>query len=157
MLAKRSLIILGTIGTTVALAGCSPATPEPASSACDSAFAAASAAMNEHYATHPFFGAEYDALYADGAIDENEQPQLDAMMADEQAKFTALVDPVYDSCSGVEDLYAGAFVHRKDADWALLDVESMSREEIKKGFIVSYCYGNEARPACADFIADDWR
>lgn len=113
--------------------------------------------MNEHYATHPFFGAEYDALYADGAIDENEQPQLDAMMADEQAKFTALVDPVYDSCSGVEDLYAGAFVHRKDADWAPLDVESMSREEIKKGFIVSYCYGNEARPACADFIADDWR
>lgn len=43
----------------------------------------------------------------------------------------SLIDPIYDACTGVEDLYAGAFAHRDDADWALLDVESMTREEIK--------------------------
>lgn len=113
--------------------------------------------MNDHYANHPLFGPEYDELYADGTIDDAEQPVLSAMIADEEAAFAALVDPVYDACSGVEDLYAGALAHRDDADWALTDVPNMSRQEIKKIFVASHCYGNESRPACHDFVADDWR
>lgn len=130
--------------------------PEASTPACDAAFAASSTAMNQHYATHPLFGAEYDAIYADGEVSDEERVVLDAMLADEEAAFTALVDPVYDACTGLEDLYAGAFAHRDDADWALVDVESMSREDIKAGFIFSHCYENEARPACADFVLDDW-
>lgn len=132
------------------------ATPDAASPDCDAAFASASAAMNQHYATHPLFGAEYDAIYADGAVSDEERVTLDAMLADEEAQFAALVDPVYDACAGVEDLYSGAFAHRDDADWALLDIESMSREDIKSDFIFSYCYENESRPACSDFVLDDW-
>ncbi len=141
----------------LALAGCSgEVVPEAASPDCDAAFATASEAMNVHYANHPLFGAEYDAIYADGAVSDEEQVTLDAMLADEEAKFAALVDPVYDACDGVEDLYAGAFAHRDDADWALLDVESMSRDDIKADFIFGHCYGNESRPACSDFVVDDW-
>ena len=131
-------------------------TPEAATPPCDAAFATSSAAINQHYATHPLFGAEYDAIYADGVVSDEERVTLDAMLTDEEATFTALVDPVYDACMGVEDLYAGAFAHRDDADWSLLDVESMSREDIKAGFIFSHCYENEARPACSDFVLDDW-
>lgn len=130
--------------------------PEAASPACDAAFAASSTAMNQHYATHPLFGAEYDAIYADGAVSDEEQATLDAMLADEEAKFAALIDPVYDACTGVQDLYAGAFAHREDADWGLLDVESISREDIKSDFIFSYCYEKEPRPACSDFVLEDW-
>lgn len=130
--------------------------PEAATPKCDDAFAAASSAMDQHYATHPLFGAEYDAIYADGAVTDEEQVTLDAMLADEEARFVALIDPIYDACSGVEDLYAGGFAHREDADWALVDVESMSREEIKAGFIFAHCYEKEARPACSDFVLEDW-
>ncbi|TCJ23784.1 hypothetical protein E0W80_09495 [Microbacterium sp. PI-1] len=129
---------------------------EEASPACDAAFAASSIAMNQHYATHPLFGAEYDAIYADGAVSDEEQATLDAMLADEEAQFTALIDPVYDACTGVQDLYAGAFAHRDDADWGLLDVESISTEDIKSDFIFSYCYEKESRPGCSDFVLEDW-
>lgn len=142
---------------SLSLAACSgEAVPDAASPECDAAFATASDAMNTHYATHPFFGAEYDALYADGTITDEERIILDAMIADEEAKFSALVDPVYDACTGVEDLYAGGFAHREDADWALLDVDSMTRAQIKAGFISSYCFGHEDRAACSDFVVDDW-
>lgn len=130
--------------------------PEAASPTCDAAFATASSAMNEHYTIHPLFGAEYDAIYADGAVTDEEQARLDAMLADEQVQFVALVDPVYDACSGVEDLYSGAFAHRDDADWGLLDDESISRKDIKSDFIFSYCYEKEPRAACSDFVVDDW-
>lgn len=130
--------------------------PEAASPACDAAFTDSSVAMKTHYATHPLFGAEYDALYADGTISDEERVVLDGMLADEEAKFAALIDPVYDACTGVEDLYAGAFAHREDADWGLLDVESISREDIKSDFIFSYCYEKEPRPACSDFVLEDW-
>ncbi|CAH0174706.1 hypothetical protein SRABI76_01371 [Microbacterium oxydans] len=132
------------------------ATPEAATPECDAAFGSASVAMNQHYATHPLFGPEYDAIYADGAVSDEEQATLSAMLAEEEAQFAALIDPVYDACTGVEDLYAGAFAHREDADWALLDVESMSREDIKAGFVFSHCYEKEARRACSDFVLEDW-
>ncbi|WP_372467973.1 hypothetical protein ACCO44_01465 [Microbacterium maritypicum] len=154
---KRLTYLALAATAALALTGCAgEERPKAASRACDDAFAVASTAMNKHYATHPFFGAEYNAIYADGAVSDDEQVALDAMMLDEEAKFVALVDPTYDACSGVEDLYAGAFAHRDDADWALLDVESMSRSEIKSGFVISHCYKNEARPACADFVAEEW-
>ncbi|MBP3976408.1 hypothetical protein [Microbacterium sp. BLY] len=108
-----------------------------------------SAAMNQHYETHPLFGPEYDAIYSDGVVSDEEQVALDAMLADESAQFAALVDPILDACTGVEDLYAGAFAHRDNADWALLDVESMTREEIKADFIFSRCYEKEYRERCA--------
>ena len=161
---KRSLVPLVAVIAVAAVIACivlavnlnKEATPDAASPACDAAFATASSAMNQHYATHPLFGAEYDAIYADGDVSDEERDTLDAMLADEEATFAALVDPVYDACTGVEDLYAGAFAHRDDADWALLDVESMSREDIKSDFIFSHCFENEVRKACSDFVLDDW-
>ncbi|WP_337004047.1 MULTISPECIES: hypothetical protein [unclassified Microbacterium] len=154
---RRFLATVAIAASVLALAGCSgDVEPAAASPDCDAAFATASDAMNAHYANHPLFGAEYDAIYADGEVSDEERVTLDSMLADEQAKFAALVDPVYDACDGVEDLYAGGFAHRDDADWALLDVESMTRDDIKAGFIFDYCYENESRRACADFDVDEW-
>jgi len=132
------------------------AIPEAATPMCVAAFATASTAMNQHYETHPLFGPEYDAIYADGVVSDEEQVTLDAILEDESVQFAALVDPIYDACTGVEDLYAGAFAHRDEADWALLDVESMTTEEIKAGFIFSHCYEKEFRPSCSDFVLEDW-
>lgn len=127
------------------------------SAGCDAAFDDASAAMNKHYKTHPLFGPEYDELYADGTIDKKEQKTLDKLMADEQTKFAAAIDPIYDACTSVEELYSGAYSHRDDADWALLDTPNMTQEEIKKIFVVSHCSIQAARPACSDYDEDDWR
>ena len=152
------LAVVGLLGVALSVTGCaSAASVGEATPGCNSAFETASSAMNTHYKTHPFFGEPYDALYADGTISDAEQVELDALMEDEQAKFAALVDPTYDACSSVEDLYRGAFAHRDIADWALLDVESMSREEIKAIFVTSHCHGNETRPACSDFDPEEWR
>jgi len=127
------------------------------SDSCASAFETASNGINDHYATHPMYGPEFDALYEDGTISDTEQPILDAMIADEEAKFNAVVDPVYDACNGVEEFYAGAFAQKDNADWALAENEIMTREKNKKIFVMSYCFGQEARPACSDFVAEDWK
>lgn len=103
------------------------------------------------------FGAEFDAIYEDGEVSEDERTTLSAMIVDEEAQFVAIVDPIYDACAGVEELYAGAFAYRDVADWALKDAPAISREDSKKIFIVTHCHRNEARPACLDFVADDWR
>lgn len=155
---RRAAVVLAAAAIVLGLSGCTATeTPKPPSSACDAAFSTASTAINDHYNTHPMFGAEYDALYEDGQISDEEQSTLSAMIADEEAKFAAIVDPVYDACDGVEDLYSGGYAHKDDADWALLENEHMSREENKKIFVVSHCYGNTARPACSDFVEDEWR
>lgn len=112
--------------------------------------------MTVHYATHPLYGTEYDELYADGEITEDEQITIDAMTADEESKFAALVDPIYDACSGVNELYEGAYKHRDAADWALVDVPAFTSDELKAMFISSYCYDMTDRPACNDFVAEDW-
>lgn len=141
------------------LASCAGATPQmaPVSKGCGDAFSTASIAMNHHYETHPLYGDDYDALYADGEISEDEQPVLDAMMADEETQFMAAIDPVYEACQGVEEFYAGAFSERENADWALLDAPNISHAEMKSMFISSYCYEMEERPACSNFIAADWQ
>lgn len=155
---RRITLLLATVGIALGLAGCTSAeTPKPPSTACDVAFSVASDAMNRHYATHPMFGPEYDALYEDGIITDEEQPTLDAMIDDEEAAYNAAIAPIYIACGSVEDLYAGAFAHREDADWAVIENEYMTRDEIKKDFIVSHCHGNTDRPACSDFAEDDWR
>ena len=150
----RAAAVIAT--TLLALSACA-APVSKATQACDAAFKLASEQMNTLYATHPFYGPDYDALYEDGEISDEEQVKLDAMMADEEAQFNSLVDPVYDACKNVEDLYVGAYAYKDVADWALLESEYVSREETKAFFIVGYCNGNQERRACADYEPNDWR
>lgn len=151
-------VVTASFTSLLILTGCSAPDTEisEVSPQCLSAFENASAKMNEHYDTHPMFGPEYDELYADGTISGSEQSVLDEMISDEEHKFVALVDPVYESCSGVEEFYAGAFANKDVADWALAGNEVMTREENKNIFVTSYCYGREDRPACSDFNIGDW-
>ena len=53
---RRGMLALGALCLGLGVVACSPQVPA-ASPACDEAFTVASAAMNEHYATDPFFGA----------------------------------------------------------------------------------------------------
>lgn len=158
---RRNLAIaltLVTIGGTTS--ACVPVEVKPGfkpTSSCMSAFSEASRAMNDHYENDPLFGAEYDDIYADGKVTKKEQKKLSKMIADEEAAFASLVDPVYDACSGYEDLYASAYAHRDNADWALQESEGIDREDAREIFVVSYCLDNEDRPACFDFVAEDWR
>lgn len=152
---RRGMLALGALCLGLGVVACSPQVPA-ASPACDEAFTVASAAMNEHYATDPFFGPEYDALYEDGTISDEEQVTLDEMMANEAAAFAALIDPVLDACDGWQDLYAGGYSHRNDADWGLIDNEYVSREEARNLFVVGMCVDHTDRPACADFDVADW-
>lgn len=159
-----ALLIAGALtgcGLTIPADGFAPPS-EPSegsdaqSSTCDDAFATASDAMNAHYATHPYYGEEYDELYADGELTDEEQVTLDTVMADEEAKFTALIDPIYDACDGVEDMYAAAFDHREDADWGLVNAPALTSDDLKAMFIITYCFDMTDRPACNDFVAEDW-
>ena len=130
--------------------------PDSKSDECDAAFATASKDMTEHYATHDLYSDAYDELYDDGELTSEEQETLDKMTDDEESKFNALIDPIYDACNGVNELYEGANKHRDDADWGLADVEAFTSDELKAMFISSYCYDMTDRPACNDFVAEDW-
>lgn len=147
---KRTAVALTSFGLLL-LAGCSNAQMTQPSAACKAAFDAASDAIEVLYATHPFYSDEYDNLYADGVITDEEQAQLDAWMADEEVQYTAINEPTYDACQGVEDFYAGAFSQGDRADWGLEGTGAISREELKDIFLSSRCYEQEARPACADY------
>jgi hypothetical protein len=148
-------IVLSATALGVLLSGCSGSSAsvpvQKPSAPCDEAFDVASEKMNTLYATHPLYGDEYDALYSDGEITPEEQVRLDAMMADEDTQYSALVSPVMDACEGVEDLYWGAFAHRYEADWALLESEAVTREEAKEYFLVAYCGTYPDRKACSDY------
>lgn len=163
MTVLRVLAVAVGLGAAVMLTSCaasgqsSAPIQKSATTSCNSAFDTASAAVNAHYKNDPMFGPEYDALYADGTISAEEQPRLDAMIQAEEESYAKAVDPVYDACKGVEDLYAGAYAHKDDADWALQESEAMDREKVRKIFVVSFCSGKEARPACSDFVAADWK
>jgi hypothetical protein len=144
-------------GVVASLAGCVPHTgPSSAAArpACLEAFRVAHDAEAELYATHPFHGAEYEAVYEDGDVTPEEQAWLDVQLADEEAKFSALIDPVYDACTGVEDLYASAYALGPDSYWGLVGGDEAS---FKETFIVSFCFEKESRPACSDYRPDDWR
>lgn len=156
---RTSAVLTLMFAAGIALAGCvvDVAAPAKASDPCDQAFSAASVEMNVLYDTHPLYGDEYDALYQDGEITAEEQTRLDAMMADENAAYLALVAPVGDACHGVEDLYAGAFAYRDTADWALQESEYVSREEAKGWFIVAFCATFPTSNACSDYDANDWK
>lgn len=158
-MSRRVLLSSALLGLgALLISGCAGAEPAPtASEQCAEAFDTASENMNQHYDTHPFFGSAYDDLYADGEITAEEQVELDALMADEEAQYAAAIDPIFDACSGWEDLYAGAFAHKDEADWALQESEHVSRNEAREGFVVGFCFDNTDRPACSDFNEDDWR
>ncbi|WDH78223.1 hypothetical protein PTQ19_11945 [Microbacterium esteraromaticum] len=113
--------------------------------------------MNEHYTTHPLFGPGVDALYADGKLSDEESATLNEWTADEEERFNAVIEPVYDACAGVEDLYAAAYEHRGDADWMLAENEYQTTAELKSFFIQSFCTDKTDRPACHDFDAADWQ
>lgn len=127
------------------------------SDACDSAFASVSRDMTEHYATHDLYTDAYDQLFDDGELTDEEEEILDRMMADEVEKFEAAIDPIFDACNGVEELYAGALKHRDEADWGLVDVPAFTSDDLKSMFISSYCFDMTDRPACSDFVPEDWR
>ncbi|WP_449278014.1 hypothetical protein [Leucobacter sp. GX24907] len=165
-----ALVIPAVLALAYALTSCAsqaqplnqgPATDAPGakvevSAACNEAFDEASEAINHLYANHPFYGPEYDALYADGEITEEEQATLDAMQADENAQFEAAIAPTYEACNGIEEFYTAAYERRDDSDWSLKDSEHITTEENKAYFLSSYCHGREAKPACADFVAEEW-
>jgi len=147
-------LLLATIPLIAALTGC--AQHEGPTESCGAAFDDASAKIEHLYATHPFFGPEYDKLYEDGEITDAEQQRLDEMMSDEEAQYEAIIDPLYDSCDGVEDFYLGAYSQGDKADWALEGNEAISTADLKRIFISSYCNGRQDRKACADFDPDEW-
>lgn len=147
---KRTSIAL--VGASLfLLSGCSGARAVQPTAECKAAFDGASGEIETLYSTHPFYGDEYDELYSDGTITDEEQTQLDAWMADEEAQYTAINEPLYDACQGVEDFYAGAYAQGDRADWRLEGTEAISTEELKEIFLSSRCYGNESRPACSDY------
>lgn len=137
--------------TLFLLVGCAGAQAVRPTAECGEAFDTASSAIETLYSTHPFYGDEYDELYSDGDITDEEQAQLDAWMADEEAQYAAINEPLYDACQGVEDFYAGAYAQGDRADWGLEGTEAISTGELKEIFLSSRCYGNESRPACADY------
>lgn len=127
--------------------------PVTATPSCLNAFSEASKAMTQLYATHPMFQSEYDDLLASG--DEGLE-MWDEIATDASDAYDAIVDPVYDACNGVEDLFAGAYAHRDSADWSLGSTGFGTFDEQKSMFLSVMCYRNEQRPACNDFDPDDW-
>ncbi|MBZ4488093.1 hypothetical protein LQ938_11535 [Microbacterium sp. cx-55] len=123
------------------------------STSCDEAYGGASRAYAEHLQSHPLYTELDEPLYEDGALSDHER----ALIADANAEYDRITDPIYDACSGIEDLYAGAYNHRTEEPWKyMVQAEDLSQEEVKRGFIFSQCDGRENRPACADFVLADW-
>jgi hypothetical protein len=151
-----------TLTAGLAVSGCAGAT-SPASESgtaplitreCGEAFRVADEAERELYATHPFYGDEYDDVYTLSERTAEQEAWLDWALEDQEVQFQALTEPLYDACTGVEDLYAGAYALGEESYWGLVGGD----EDLYKNiFVVSFCLGNETRPACADFVADDWR
>ncbi|KZE91940.1 hypothetical protein [Microbacterium sp. TNHR37B] len=165
---RAAVLALGAV-FMFSLAGCAPTPPvgstgvgEPTtavsapSAACGKAFDRAAAAIRMHYDTHPLYGPESDKLYENGLTDA-EQKQLSKWIADDEAKYAKIIDPVYEKCDGWEDLYRAAYAQGPDSEWSLHGNVTVSDEQLREYFVVSYCLGKEDRRACADFVADDWR
>lgn len=151
-----------TLTAALAMSGCTSAITSgsasenaaPTAQACGEAFRVADEAERELYATHPFYNGEYDEIYILSSKTAEQVAWLDWALVDQAVQLEALTEPLYDACTGVEDLYAGAYALGEDSYWGLIGGDE---EQYKNTFIVSFCLGNETRPACADFVADDWR
>lgn len=136
-----AVIVAGTISA------CATSVRQP-SAECDEAFKTAGSSLERHYATHPLFGAEYDAIYEDGDVSAEEQAQLDEWAADEEEKFDVIVAPTLDNCDGQADFYAGAYAQGPDSDWGVHGTAAIGDDELREIFLSTWCAGNEARNAC---------
>jgi len=156
---RKALVPAVLVALAGALVGCFPIAsgPDSPSPECRAAFDKATASIRALYETHPFYGSEYDHIYEDGAVTEAEQKTLDAMMADEEEKYEAIIDPLYDACDGVEDFYGAAYAQGPESDWSLHGTEAISAEKLKAIFVTTYCSDHQDRKACADYDPDDWQ
>ncbi|MBZ4488067.1 hypothetical protein LQ938_11685 [Microbacterium sp. cx-55] len=146
-----SLVILSAVLTSCSFFRVPDLDPRPLSitPSCDAAFAEASLSYAAHLEEHPLYTELKDPLYADGELSDRER----VLVEDAKAEYDRIVDPIYDACSGVEDLYAGAFNHRsEELWWAAMLVDDVTHEIDKAGFIESQCEGRETRPACEDYV-----
>lgn len=147
--ARRLITAAGTLALGLAsLAGCAPTV----TASCSAAFDQASQDIETLYATHPFYGAPYDAIYEDGDVTDEEQLELNAMMADEESKYNAAVEPLYSACSGVEDFYQGAYDQGDSADWSVHGTPAISDEDLKTYFLDAYCGKRTETNACSDYV-----
>lgn len=140
-----SVVILSAISLT----GCSPSPSATAS--CESTFDRATTDIATLYATHPFFGDEYDQLYADGLTDA-EAARVEELRIDEETQYNAMVEPTYFACEGSEDFYLGAYTQPDQYNWGLEGNEAISTEKLKEIFLSSHCASRLETPACEDYV-----
>ena len=154
----KSVIVTSLImGSVITLSGCSLSASSQAelpSSACLEAFNKASEGIENLYATHPLYGAESDAIYADGVVTDEEQAQINVWLDDSDAQYAAIIAPTYEQCQGVEDFYAGAYAQGDKGDWNVRGNEVISDSESRDIFLNSYCHNEESKPACSDFVPE---
>jgi len=131
------------------LTSCSGSEVASPTSACAAAFDQATAAIEVLYDTHPFYGSEYDEVYADGNVTAEEQLQIDAWLADEEVQYAAIIEPLYGACDGTEDFYAGAYHQGDKGGWALQEPSALSRAESKEIFLNAYCGQRSDTSSCA--------
>jgi hypothetical protein len=133
------------------MTGCSP-TPS-ATAGCKSTFDTATSEIATLYETHPFFGAEYDELYADGLTDA-EADRVEDLRLDEEAQYNAIIEPTYFACAGSEDFYLGAFTQADQYNWGLEGNEAISTEKLKSIFLSSHCSSRTDTPSCKDYVPE---
>jgi|GEM_PF-5386053 len=147
--ARRLISTAGTLALGLAaLTGCA----QTVTASCSSAFDQASQDIETLYATHPFYGAAFDAIYEDGDVTDDEQLKLNEMMADEESKYNAAIEPLYSACTGAEDFYQGAYDQGDRADWSLHGTPAISDEDLKKYFLDAYCGKRTETNACSDYV-----
>lgn len=150
--ANQYKLILMALASSAFLVSCSSSVAAPTVS-CSKAFNNATTSLTELYATHPIYTSESDALYADGVVSVEEQSQLDQWLDDSNEKFERIISPIYEACTGIEDLFAGAYVSDQNGYWGVRPNEAFTLSESKELFLSSYCSGHEKQKACSDYVS----
>lgn len=125
------------------------AAPEPeteptavSSDACIEAFAEADPQVRAHYETGPL-QVYYETAPALPETDE-EWADYEAAVAEDEAAFSAIVDPLYTECQNPEQFVEGARAYP-------FVVGLTGPEFVDEITLMSYCSGREETPACTDY------
>ena len=105
-------------------------------SACEKVLSEVDIAQQHHYDTHPAFDDGF--TYA--------SPDAEAILADEEAKWAALIEPIYFGCDGADELWDA--VQKFPAIAGLTDFLGLDLYKERKIFLDSYCSGREDTPSC---------
>lgn len=127
------------------LAACSASEAEPGTDSttveCKSAFNKAGVEQARLYDTHPFYSDEYFEL----SLDEQ-----DAIRLDEEQQWSAIIEPIYSSCSGPADFfYSGVSL---PAVFGITSFEGRDLAEEAGYILPSFCADREETLAC-----DGWQ